>query len=196
LLTARFDEQNNRFIPTPLAVGQSFTTDSGINVQVTRALAGGFSVRVATHLVDRSAQYGTPPADAPPTACVVPGLGVHDIAYRDTSDHLHELWRDAQGNTGTTDLTAIAVGGAPTAKGIPFFYVYTNPNRNRLILLYRDDHGIVRSLYWSTGEVGADNLSGTAGATPPAHGDPGRSYWARPPTHPITYPGTDRKLDT
>ena len=31
-----------------------------------------------------------------------PGLGVHNIAYRDTSGRLHELWRDAQGGTGTT----------------------------------------------------------------------------------------------
>ena len=158
---------------TALTQGALFTADNGLNVQVTKALSGGFSVRIedpSQHVVDRSAQYGTPDAAAPPTACVVPDLGVHDIAYRDTSGHLHELWRDAQGGTGTTDLTAIAVGGAPTADGTPFFYVDTT--RNTLILLYRDDdNGTVRSLYWSTGAVGADNLSGTAGA-PTADGDP------------------------
>src|SRR5262249_52966461 len=108
-----------------LAPGTSFTADGGVKVQVTRGLSGGFSVRIEDpnqHVVDRSAQYGTPDADAPPTACVVPGLGVHDIAYLDTSKHLHDLWRDAQGHTGTADATAIAVGGpAPTAKGTPFF---------------------------------------------------------------------------
>jgi hypothetical protein len=193
LLTARIDE-NMKFIPTPLTPGESFAVDGGINVQVTRALVGGFSVRVATHLVDRSGQDGTPPADAPPTACVVPGLGVHDIAYRDASGHLHELWRDAQGSTGTTDVTAIAVGGAPTAVGAPFFYVDTNPNRNRLILLYRDGDGIVRSLYWSTGEVGADNLSGTAGAPAKADGDPVGYYVPGTDSHHISYRSSDGNL--
>lgn len=37
---------------------------------------------------------------------MIPGLGVHNIAYRDTSGRLHELWRNAQGVTGATNLTA------------------------------------------------------------------------------------------
>jgi hypothetical protein len=45
---------------------------------------------------DRSEEFGTPLADGPPTVCVVPGLGVNDIAYCDTSGRLHELWRDTQ----------------------------------------------------------------------------------------------------
>src|SRR5262249_28873249 len=104
-----------------LGIGDSLTTDTGLVVQVTSALPGGYQVRIEDpnqHVVDRSAQYETPAAAAPPTACVVPGLGVHDIAYRDKFGHLHDLWRDAQGVTGTADATAIAVGGAPAATGI------------------------------------------------------------------------------
>ena len=122
------------------------------------------ATRLGHRLVDRSAEFGTPPAAGPPTACVIPGLGVHNIAYRDTSGRLHELWRDAQGATGTTNLTANA--GAPPAAGSPFAYVDTS--RNTEILLYRGSDGTVRSLYWSTGAVGHDNLSGTAGAPPAA----------------------------
>ncbi len=133
------------------------------------------------HLVDRSAEFGTPPAAGAPTACVIPGLGVHNIAYRDTSGRLHELWRDAQGATGTTNLTANA--GAPTAAGNPFAYVDTS--RNTEILLFRGGDGTVRSLYWSTGPVGHDNLSGTAGA-PKVRRRPGRLLHGR-----CRYPSRD-----
>jgi uncharacterized repeat protein (TIGR03803 family) len=161
-------------------VGTTFNGGSGYGVIYRLTLP---------HVVDRSAQYGTPDADAPPTACVVPGLGVHDIAYRDRSGDLHDLWRDAQGRTGTADATKIAVGGAPTATGTPFFYVDTT--RNTEILLYRDaDHGIVRSLYWSTGEVGADNLSGTA-AAPKADGDPVGYHVPGTDTHHVIYRSSD-----
>jgi len=195
-----FHFEANNVIPlalltaTALTVGETFTSDTGVIVRVTGAISGGFSVRIedpSLHVVDRSAQYGAPAAAAPPTACVVPGLGVHDIAYRDTSGDLHELWRDAQGGTGTTDLTKIAVGGAPTASGTPFFYVDTT--RSVLILLYRDANGTVRSLYWSTGEVGADNLSGTADA-PKAAGDPVGYYVPDADTHHVIYRTGDGNL--
>ena len=153
-----------------LNVGQAFTSDTGVNVQVVGALPGGFSVRVddpTHHLVDRSAQFGTPPAAGPPTVCVIPALGVDNIAYRDTAGHLHELWRDAQGATGTTDLTANA--NAPAAAGNPFAYV--DPSTNSEILLYRGGDSNVHSLYWSTGPVGHDNLTGSVNA-PKTAGDP------------------------
>jgi hypothetical protein len=124
-----------------------------------------------------------------PTACVIPGLGVSNINYRDTSGDLHELWRDAQGNTGTTNLTAYA--SAPTAVGNPFAYVDTS--RNTEILLYRGRDGLVQSLYWSTGPVGHDNLSGSAGA-PKAAGDPVGYYAAAADTHHVIYRTGDGHL--
>jgi hypothetical protein len=158
------------------------------------ALASGddFALAVAPRrpmVVDRS---GTPPADAPPTACVIPGLGIHEIAYRDTFGDLRDLWRDAQDRTGTTDLTAQAVGGAPRAVGSPFYYV--DPTRNLPILLYRDANGTVRSLYrFPDGTVGHDNLSGTAGA-PNAAGDPVGYFVPADDTHHVIYRTSDGHL--
>src|SRR5262249_17408692 len=111
---------------TALGPGMSFAADDGVSVHVLDALPGGFAVRVedpSQHLVDRSAEFGAPPAASAPTACVIAGLGVHNIAYRDTSGRLHELWRDGAGLTGTTDLTSNAA--APLAVGDPFALVDT-----------------------------------------------------------------------
>ena len=86
--------------PIALKPGGTFAADNGVAVQVLRALSGGFSIRIedpSQHVIDRSKQYGTPPGAGVPTAWVNPGLGVHIIAYRDTSGRLYELWRDAQG---------------------------------------------------------------------------------------------------
>ncbi|HEU0301219.1 MAG TPA: hypothetical protein VFR37_17275, partial [Longimicrobium sp.] len=169
-----------------LSKGQMFDNPAeGLQVTVDETLPGGFAVTVrkaVRRLVDRSAQFGTPQAAGAPTACVIPGLGVHNIAYRDTSGRLHELWRDAHGITGTTNLTANA--GAPTAQGNPYAYVDTN--RNTVILLFRGGNGTVRSLYWSLGPVGHDNLSVTAGA-PPATADPVGYYAAASDTHHVIY---------
>ena len=54
-------------------------------VRARRAVNTVMATRIGHRLVDRSAEFGTPPAAGPPTACVIPGLGVHNIAYRDTS---------------------------------------------------------------------------------------------------------------
>ncbi|MCW5853805.1 MAG: hypothetical protein KIT87_27305 [Anaerolineae bacterium] len=139
--------------------------------------------------LDRSAEYGTPDAEGSPTAVVIPGLNTYNIAYRDTSDHLRELWRDAVG-TGTTDLTAYA--NAPKATGNPFAYVDTR--RNTEILLYRDSGGTVHSLYWSTGAVGHDNLSGSAPGAPKAAGDPVGYYDADTDTHHVIYTSSNGHL--
>jgi hypothetical protein len=178
--------------PVALQPGQSFTADGGVTVRVLGETVGGYTVRVedpSHHVVDRSGQYQTPAAAGRPTTFVIPGLGVHDIAYRDTSGRLHELWRDTQGATGTTNLTTSA--GAPAAAGNPFAYVDTA--RNTVILLFRGGDGTVRSLYWSTGSVGHDNLSGTAGA-PKAAGDPVGYYAPATDTHHIVYRSGDGHL--
>jgi len=140
-------------------------------------------------LVDRSAQYKTPPATGAPTACVITALGVHNIAYRDTSGRLHELWRDSATRTGTTNLTAVA--NALTAAGNPYAYVDTNAVLE--ILLFRGSDGHVRSLYWSTGAVGHDNLGGSAQA-PKAVGDPVGYFTARSNTHHVIYRTGDGHL--
>jgi hypothetical protein len=185
-----------------LTPGTSFTADGGVHVQVMRGLSGGFSVRIEDpnpHVVDWTGQFGIPAAAGPPTVCVIPGLSVHDIAYRDWTGNfpdmpgdLHELRRNAGGATETADLTEKAVGGAPRAIGNPFFYV--DPTRNLPILLYRDGNGTVRSLYrFPDGTVGHDNLSGTAGA-PSAAGDPVGYYMPPDNTHHVIYRTSDGNL--
>ncbi len=147
-----------------------------------------FGLRDATWpWLDRSAEFSTPDAEGSPSPAVIPGLNTYNIAYRDSSGHLHELYRDAWG-TGRTDLTANA--NAPKATGNPFAFVDTL--RNTEILLYRDD-GAVHSLYWSTGAVGHDNLSGTAQA-PAAADDPVGYYDAATDTHHVIYRSSNDHL--
>jgi hypothetical protein len=171
--------------PDGLRQGNVFTTTTGVEVRVTGTFAGGFTVRIvdpAQVLINRSGEFGTPAAAGRPTAVVIPGLGVHNIAYRDTSGRLQELWRDSAGGTGTGNLTGNA--GAPTAIGDPFAYVHHPTNTE--ILLYRASGGAVHSLSWSTGAVGHDNLSGFAGA-PPAAGDPVGYHMPVSDTHHVIY---------
>lgn len=175
-----------------LSKGEMFNSpEEGLQVRVDDAFNGGFAVTVRRmrRLVDRSAQFSTPKATGAPASCLVPAIGVHNIFYRDTSGRLHELWRDAAGATGTTNLTANAQ--APAAAGNPFAYVDTR--RNTQILLFRSGDGKVRSLYWSTGNVGHDNLSGTAGS-PNAAGDPVGYYDANSDVHHVIYRSTNGHL--
>jgi hypothetical protein len=74
--------------------------------------------------------------------------------------------------SGTSNLTSLAdnairAAGDPT--GDPTSYIDTTEGLE--VALYRGTDGHVHSLYWSTGEVGRDVLSGTAGA-PRAAGKP------------------------
>jgi hypothetical protein len=175
--------------PFAVAPGSSFTTDTGVRVTVTADLPGGFRVVVedpAGHLTDRSGEHGAPNATGRPTMIHLPGPDILNIAYRDGSGHLHELWRDANGSTGTTDLTANA--GATSATGSP--YAYTHPALNQEILLFRGADHRVRSLYWDFGPVGEDDLSGTAGspdAAGDAKGEPVGYYVEAADTHHVVY---------
>jgi hypothetical protein len=137
----------------------------------------------------RSREYGSPVAAGSPTGIVVPGLGVHDLVYRDPAGHLHELWRDSAGTTGTTDLTANAQARAAAAD--PMAYVETSTGM--LIVLYRGDDNRVRSLYWTTGAVGTDDLSGSGGA-PGAAGRPFGYFVAATNTNHVIYRTTEGRL--
>lgn len=159
--------------------------DEGLRVVVNAPIAGGFGVSIQKslrRLVNRTGQHHAPGATGAPTAVVIPAMGVQNIAYRDGSGRLHELWRDAGGSTGTSNLTALA--NAPAAVGNPFAYVDTTVVLE--ILLYRATDGHVHSLYWSTGAVGHDNLSGSAGA-PKAAGNPVGYFVASQNLHHVIY---------
>jgi len=168
-----------------LRPGQAFLSATRIEVRVIAEISGGYTVRIIDpdqHLINRSAEYATPPAAGRPAAVVTPGPGVHNLIYRDTSGRLWELYRDSADRTGRTDLTSNA--GAPTAIGDPFAYAHQPTNTT--IALYRSAGGVVHSLYWTTGAVGHDNLSGTAGA-PTAAGDPVGYHMTFDDTHHVIY---------
>jgi hypothetical protein len=173
--------------PTARPVGSTYVHPGGVRIVAIAELPGGYTVRIEDpnpFLVDRTAEFSGDPAGSAPTACVAPGPGAHIIAYRATSNRLHELWRDQQWKTGATDLTANSNLNVE-ADGNPF--IYFDSTRNIVILLFRDDHGVVRSFYWSTGDVGADNLSGTAMGAPAADGDPVGYFAASSDTHHVIY---------
>ena len=139
--------------------------------------------------IARSAEYQTPSAAGVPTACAFPQLSVDDIMYMDSDGRLHELWRDAAGQTGTSNLTALA--GAPAGSGNP--YVYLDTNAVLAILLYRGRDSHVHALYWSTGGVGHDNLSAAAHA-PQAAGSPVGFFTPATNTHHVVYRKSNNHL--
>lgn len=178
--------------PKPLDVGQSFTADSGVRVEVLATIAGGYRAVIldpASHVVNLTIRYGSARVDSAPTGAAFPGLGVTNFCYRRNDDHLFELWRATNGDTGTSDLTALA--GASRARGRPF--LYADSTRNTAILVYRSADSKVRALYWSTGAVGVDDLSGSAGAPSPA-GDPTAYYDVGRDGHHVIYLTSNKHL--
>ena len=154
---------------TAAKVGETVPLDNGATLRVTAALPDGFVILIEDpnqHHVDRSAVTGARAAASQPCALTLAAFGIDNIAYRDTSGHMNEIWRSSDGQ-GTTDLTANA--NAPGAKGSPS--TYFDPAGNQVVLLFRgsDDH--VRSLYWMFGAVGHDDLTGSINA-PTTAGDP------------------------
>jgi hypothetical protein len=141
-------------------------------------------------LVNRSAEFGTPPASAAPTAWLIDSLGAYNVAYCDTSGRLHELWRDAGDISGTTNLTASA-GIAPRAAGTPSAYVDTANSVQ--MLLYRCVDGGIHVLYWSTGQARHEELS-PAGA-PKATGDPVGWFRATDGVHHVVYRSGDGHIN-
>lgn len=116
---------------------------------------------------DRSGPFRAPKAVGAPAGIVFPALGVTNIVYRDANGQLHELWQKGA-ESGTTNLSERADNAIRTA-GEPTSYIATKEGQE--VALYRGTDGHVHSLYWSTGAVGRDALSGTAGA-PQAAGNP------------------------
>src|SRR4029453_7260656 len=120
---------------------------------------------------ERTRPFNGPKAAGAPSGIVFRALGVTNVVYRDAEGCLHELWQQGAGS-GTSNLTSLAdnairAAGDPT--GDPSSYIDTMEGLE--VALYRGTDGHVHSVYWSTGAVGRDALSGTAGA-PRAAGKP------------------------
>lgn len=174
-----------------LQSGESTALDNGVTLTVTAARADGFAIRIedaGQHLIDRTVATGARTAAGPPCALVLAGPGIENIAYRDTAEHMNEIWRDPLGQ-GTTDLTANA--GAPAAIGNPF--TYFDPAGNQVVLIFRGNDNHVRSLYWMFGAVGHDNLTGSINA-PRTSGDPAGWFSAHDGFHHVVYSTADGHL--
>lgn len=174
-----------------LQPGESAVLDNGVTLTVTAALAGGFAIRIDDfdlHLIDRTATSGARSAAGQPCALVLSGDGIENVAYRDATGHMNELWRSPRGH-GTTDLTANA--HAPAAQGNPS--TYFDPADNQVVLIFRgtDDH--VRSLYWMFGAVGHDDLTGAINA-PAASGDPAGWFSTHDGFHHVVYRSASNHL--
>lgn len=169
---------------TALKAGQVATLDNGVRLTITADRPDGVAVRVedpGQHLLDRTASTNARLAGSPPFALVLDALGIENVSYRDTGNHMDELWRDARGQ-GTTDLTANA--NATAAKGTPF--TYFDPAGNQVVLVFRgsDDH--VRTLYWMFAAVGQDDLTGSINA-PRTAGDPAGWFSTQDGFHHVVY---------
>jgi hypothetical protein len=116
---------------------------------------------------ERSQLFKTPAAEGAPSGIVFPqpppDLSVTNVVYRGTDGRLHELWRQGS-KLGMTDLTsnANATRAVDDSTGDPTSYIDTTQGLE--VALYRGTDGHVHSLYWSTGPVGHDKLSQSAGA--------------------------------
>ena len=177
--------------PNALQPGESAALDNGVTLSVTGADTDGFSIHIedpSQHLIDLTAATGAHTAAGPPSALVLDGPGIENVAYRDTNGHLNEIWRDPIGR-GTTDLTANAQ--APSAQGSPFHYF--DPAGNQVVLIFRGADNHVHSLYWMFGPVGHDNLTGSINA-PTAVGNSGGWFSAHDGFHHVVYRTSDGHL--
>jgi hypothetical protein len=106
-----------------------------------------------------------------PVGYVGPG-NIGHLIYRGSDAHLHVIWSPVGGGpVGYDDLTAAARANgynAPDALGNPSAYVNSQGTH---IVVYRGNDGHIWDLYWDTGAVVAENITGFTGS-PQAGGDP------------------------
>jgi hypothetical protein len=183
--TQQIDARFQRLQDVP-GIGTELVDDYHLTGEIVGIPAGPLTYEAER----RSAEFGTPAAANGPAVCLVPQWGVQNIIYRDTGGLVHELWRDAAGKTGTTNLTG-AAAGAPPATGTPCSYVDTAAGQE--VVVYRGNDRNVHSLYWSTGAPGHDNLTGSVGA-PAAAGNPAGYFEAAAATHHVIYRTGDGSL--
>jgi len=138
--------------------------------------------------VERSRPLKPPAAVGAPSGIVFPALGVTNVVYRDAEGRLHEVWQKGP-ESGTSNLTYLA-DNAIRAAGNPTLYIAATEGNE--VALYRGTDSHVHSLYWSTGAVGRDALSLTAGA-PPAAGNP-VGFVQKDGTNVVIYRAGDKHL--
>ncbi|MEO8553308.1 MAG: hypothetical protein ABI678_25220, partial [Kofleriaceae bacterium] len=111
--------------------------------------------------------------------------GYRHVIYRAEDGHLEELWWTGPNPPGHGDLTTPIA--APHCAGNPTAYQKTTTGEN--VVIYRGVDRHVHGLYWLTGDVRHDDLSGFAQA-PMTDGNPA-AYYTKDDTNQIVYRGVD-----
>ena len=146
----------NNLIPvflltTPaLAVGAMFTSDTGIEVQVTGASPGGFSITIHDPLIESSwnradltSATGAAGAAGDPHGYTWDVDSTQHVVYRGTDGHIHELWYNGSWNR--ADLTSAT--GAAGAAGDPHGYTWDVDSTQHVV--YRGTDGHIHELWFS-----------------------------------------------
>ncbi|MDQ4036775.1 MAG: hypothetical protein M3313_00105, partial [Actinomycetota bacterium] len=107
----------------------------------------------------------SPKAVGDPTAYYTAHNDVHQVTYRSSDGHIHELWWGGADGVNHWDLTA-AAEGAPPAKNDSAAYYSAETNTKHVI--YRSEDGHLNEIWWVPGPGGV-----------PAHID--LSVWALAP---------------
>lgn len=134
-----------------------------------------------------SSAVRAPKAAGDPVGYFEAAANLNHVVYRKADGNLHELWWSGQAAVEHADITSQSPG-ALKAKGDPTLMLDTV--RGDHIVIYRasDDH--IHSLFWSTGAIGHENLSGFARA-PKAAGDPHAYYTPDNHAKQIVFRGVD-----
>lgn len=131
------------------------------------------------------------PVKAPPAAGRPFGLhnalkNSHMVVYRSADGDLQALsWQGASAplhENLTSGANALKSAGDPSP--------YLDTTRNTNIVVYRAVDGHIRSIFWSVGGSGLDDLSGVA-RSPKAAGDPMAYYSAADDRHQVVYRAAD-----
>jgi hypothetical protein len=117
---------------------------------------------------DLTTLLGTSGATGAAAASIFDAQGTQHVVYRDTQDHVVELWWDGTTGWHASDLTIAS--GAPVAAGDPMAYVFDAEGTQHVVFRSADGH--IRELWWgqATGWQSTDLTSRSE--APVASGDP------------------------
>ena len=136
-----------------------------------------------------SAAVNAPPAIGRPVGVYNKATAMHLVIYRADGGNIQALsWKGEE----RANHEKITLGArARPANGDPALYLDTRHNTNIVVYRANDDH--IRSIYWSDGPSGLDDLSGVADS-PRAAGDPCAYYLAAQDLHQVYYRDADKHI--
>jgi len=113
---------------------------------------------------------GSPPGTGRAIGHFNPATNTHHIVYRSGDGHLHVVYWTGADDPAHYEGPLTAGHGIPRTAGDPSAYFNAVEN----VVVYRATDKHLHTLYWSTGALGHEDLTGNA--WPPAVGDPVAFY--------------------